>query len=56
MHHTLVRSEPAKLRVVCQLPENLAQAGHQFFDVASYDFPGQHFNGSAHQLIPVAKR
>ena len=56
MDHTFVRSQPAQLRIVCQLPRHLAEVRHQFFDMTTYKLFPQHLDRIAYQLVSIAQR
>src|SRR6201993_2550385 len=55
VHHTLMRAEPAKLRMLRQLLSNRSEVGHQIFDFPADQFAAKPFDHFANQLVPKAE-
>ena len=56
MHNALVRTEPAKHRMVRQLARGATEAGHQLIDLPALQRPRQHLDRIAHELVAFAQR
>ena len=56
VNDALMRTQPAKLRMLRKFLGNRSEIRHQFFDFPANQFLAKPFNRFANQLVPQAKR